>query len=134
MFKGICEVNHSENVASPHKDDLNYDPMSLPHNGAAPLGTIHLHRTSHSQTNATVSKQRRVRFRVNAKIEVEVRAVLIRSREAGLRAQRVALRRAQIIDHDDDTVACVAESVAGAVGLDGEFPTRATAGPSAGAL
>jgi hypothetical protein len=93
-----------------------------------------LHRASHTQTNTTVAKERRVRFRINAKIKVKVRAVLVRSPETVLRTQRVAGRRTQVGDHDDDAVACVAEFVTGAVGLDGEFPACAAARTSAGAL
>lgn len=106
----------------------------LPHNTSTPLRAIHLHRITHAQTNTTVSKQRRVGLGVNAKIEVEVRAILIRSREARLRAQRVALRRAQVGDHDDDAVSRVADLAAGAVFLDREFPTCTAAGTGAGAL
>jgi hypothetical protein len=67
-----------------------YKDHSLAYDTATPLRAVHLHRTSHAQTDATVSEQRRVRFRVDAEIEVEVGAVLVRSRKTGLRAQRVA--------------------------------------------
>lgn len=85
---------------------------SSPHDAARPLRAIDLHSTAHAQANARVPKQRRVRFRIDAEVEVEVRAVLVRPRQAGLRAQRVAGRRAQVGDHDDNAVACVAECVA----------------------
>ena len=106
----------------------------LPHNTPTPLRTIHLRRATHAQTNTTVPKQRRVRLGINAKIEVEVRAILVRSREPRLRAQRIALRRAQIGDHDDDAVAPVADLTARAVFLDRELPACAAAGTGAGAL
>jgi hypothetical protein len=69
-----------------------HNPNSLPYDAATPLRAVHLHRIAHAQANATVSEQRGVRLGVNAKIEVEVRAVLVRPLETGLRAQRVALR------------------------------------------
>jgi hypothetical protein len=78
-----CEQN-----LAPYKQA--YRKHSLAYNTATPLRAIHLHRASHSQTNAAASEQRRIRFRVDAEIEVEIGAVLVRSREAGLRAQRVA--------------------------------------------
>lgn len=62
----------------------------LAHNTTAPLRAVHLYGASHAQANATVPKQRRVRFRVDTKIEVEVRSVLVRPRKTRLRAQRVA--------------------------------------------
>jgi hypothetical protein len=93
-----------------------------------------LHRVAHSQTDSTVSEQCRVCLGVNAKIEVEVCTILVRAREAGLRAQRVALRGAQIGDHDDDAIACVADLAAGAVFLDGELPACTAARTGAGAL
>lgn len=109
-------------------------PNDLSHNTPTPLRTIHLHRITHAQAHATVSEQRRVRFGINAKIEVEVRTILVRSREPGLRAQWIALRWAQIGDHDDDAVARVADLAPGAVFLDRELPTCAAAGTGAGAL
>lgn len=109
-------------------------PNYLPRNTPAPLRTIHLHRATHAQAHATVSEQRRIRPGINAKIEVEVRTILVRSREPRLRAQRVALRRTQVGDHDDDAVARVADLTAGAVFLDCELPTCAAAGTGAGAL
>ena len=109
-------------------------PNDLSHNTPTPLRTIHLHRVTHAQTDTAVSKKRRICFGVNAKIEVEVRTILVRSREPGLRAQWIALRWAQIGDHDDDAVARVADLAPGAVFLDRELPTCAAAGTGAGAL
>ena len=105
----------------------------LPHNTPTPLGAIYLRRATHAQTNTTVPKQRRVRPGINAKIEVEVCAILVRAREARLRAQRVALRWAKIGDHDDDAVARVADLTAGAVFLDRKLPACTAAGTGAGA-
>lgn len=121
-------------ISLPHQPETTTMPNYLSHNTPTPLRAIHLLRVAHAKTNTTVSKQRRVCLGVNAKIEVEVRAVLVCAREARLRAQRVALRRAQVGDHDDDAVARVADLAAGAVFLDREFPARAAAGAGAGAL
>ena len=106
----------------------------LSHDTPTPLRTIHLHRTTHAQVHATISEQRRVRSGIDAKIEIDVRAILVRSREPGLRAQRVTFRQAQAGDHDDDAVARVADLVARAVFLDRKLPTRAAARTGAGAL
>jgi len=65
-------------------------PNDLSHDTPTPLRTIHLHRITYAQAHATVAEQRRVRSGINAEIEVEVRAILVRSREPGLRAQRVS--------------------------------------------
>ena len=115
-------------------DILSRNHTLSPHNATTPLRAINLHSTAHAQTDPGVPKQRRVRFRIDAEIEVEVRSVLVRSRQTALRAQRVALRRAQVRDHDDDAVPCIAERVARAVLLDRELPACAAAGTGAGAL
>lgn len=127
---GTTFINGQRSLRTPAKIPR---PPSA-HNTPTPLRAVHLHRTPHSESNATVSKQRRIGAGVNAKIEIEVRSVLVRARKTGLRAERVSLRRAQVGDHDDDAVACVADSAAGAVGLDGEFPACAAAGTGTGAL
>ena len=60
------------------------------------------------------------------------RTVLVRARQPVLRAQRVALRRAEVVDLDDDRL-CAFERVPGAVRLGGQLPAGATGGAGASA-
>jgi len=101
------------------------------HDSTTPLAARNLHSSTHSQSNARVTEQRSVGARVQTQVKVEVGAVLVGSLQAILRAQRVARSRAQVGDLDDDTVACVGQFVAGAVGLSGQLPAGAAAGAGA---
>lgn len=85
------------------------------HNTTTPLPTINLHRTAHRQPHPRARKQRLARPTINTQIKVQVRAVLVSSCQPVLRAQRVALRRAQVGDlHDNGPAKALA--VARAVG------------------
>jgi hypothetical protein len=57
-----------------------------------PLRTTHLLRSPHRKPNPAVSKQRLRSAAIDAKIKVEIRAILIRSRESILRTERVSAR------------------------------------------
>jgi hypothetical protein len=65
-----------------------------------PLRAIHLHRIPHREPNSTVSKQRLRSTAIDAKIEVEVRAILVRPREPVLPTERVAARWITIVSQD----------------------------------
>jgi len=93
-------------------------------------------RSANAKTNGlpagvhVVAKESLVRTAVNASVEVDLSAVLVRA--AGrLRAERVAVGRAKVGDHDGDGVARVGDFVAAAVGLDGESPAGTAAWTSA---
>lgn len=86
--------------------------MFLGHNSTTPLTAGHLRRSPNTKLNSRGAKERSRGPRVDAGIEVEVRAVLIGTSKTALRTQRVAAGRAKIGDLDDDAVAGVAHSVA----------------------
>ena len=90
-----------------------------------------LHSITNSKSNTRVTEQRTVGTRVDTKIKVQVSTILVGTSKAILRAKRVSTRRTQIGDLDDDTVACVGQFVAGAVGLSGQLPAGAAAGAGA---
>jgi len=104
------------------------------YNRTTPLVAVHLGGRANSQPNVGATKQRSVGVGVDAKVEVQVGAVLVRARQAGLRAERVARSRAQVGDHDDDTVAVVGDLVTAAVGLEGELPACSAAWTGTSAL
>lgn len=127
-------IASANDAAISHRTITKALPITSPHNTPTPLRTVHLHRTPHPQPHSRAPKQRRIRPRVNAQIEIDIRAVLVRPRQPRLRAQRVALRRTQVRHHHHDAVARVADAAPGAVGLNRELPARAAAGAGADAL
>lgn len=78
--------------------------------------TTNLDRSPQRQAHTTAPKQRRGRTIILTKIEIDIGSVLVRSTKAVLRAKRVTLRRAEVVDLDDDGMGAV-ECVPGGVGL-----------------
>lgn len=101
-------------------------------NGARPFGAIDLRGCPNGETDATVTEERFGGAAVAAEVEVDVGTVLVRAREAILRAERVAICGTQVIDHHDDAGTGVAELVAGRVGLTDEFPACTARGSLTG--
>jgi len=62
---------------------------------------------------------------VDASVEVDGRAILVRARGPGLRAECIGVGRTKVGDHDYNGVAGVGDFVSTAVGLDGESPAGA---------
>jgi hypothetical protein len=102
------------------------------HNLTTPLSTINLLSTAHGQTHSTACKQRLTGPTINAKIKVQVGTIFIGSRQSVLSTQRVALRRTEVGDLNDNGGA-KALCVAAAVGRGGQFPAGAAAWAGAGA-
>lgn len=94
--------------------------------------TADLDSVTNRQTNTTASEQRLVRARVDTKIKVQVRTILVSTSETILGTKRVSIRWAEVSDLYDDAVAGVRQLVAAAVGLGGELPAGAAG--AAGAL
>ena len=108
--------------------------VRLVYNTPTPTATAHLLCGPNSQSLAITAEHGGARARVDAQVEVQVGAVLVRARHAALSAQRITTRRAEVRYLDDDAVACVGDGVSAAVGLDGEFPAGAASWASAGTL
>ena len=68
------------------------------HDGPGILGTTDLGGGADSEAFAVGAEKGRGGARVAAQVEVDVGAVLVRARQAVLRAQRVAARGAQVVD------------------------------------
>ena len=83
------------------------------------------------QPNTTASKQRRRRAIILTQIKVDIRTVLVRTRQAVLRAQRVSRSRAKVVDLDHNSV-CAVKSVSAAVGLRSKLVAETAGGTGAG--
>lgn len=92
------------------------------YNSTAPLAAVDLSRSTNRQANTRVSKQRRAGTAVHAGIKVDVGTVLVGIRQTRLGTQWVSTSRTQIVNHDDDAVACIGKLVAGRVGLNSQLP------------
>lgn len=115
----------------PHQLSSNQQPLS--DNSAAPRRARDLYSRANSKANATATKQRRTGTRVDAEIEVQVGAVLVRAGQAILSTERVSGRRAQVGDLNHDAVASVGQAVAAAISLSSQLPACAAGGTGAGA-
>ena len=102
--------------------------------GAAPLAAADLLGGTDTETDTVAAEEGVAGTAVDAQIEVQVGAVLVGGREGRLGAQRVAVRRAQVGDLDDDAVAGVGDRLAAAVLLDGQSPAGSTGWTGTGAL
>ena len=102
---------------------------------STPLRAADLHGTADSESDAAVAAEQGVAgTRVDAEVEVQVGAVLVGTGHAVLRAERVAVRRAQVGHLHHDALAGVGDLVAAAVGLDGELPASSASWACTGAL
>src|SRR5271163_2485094 len=99
--------------------------VPLVHNRARVLRARDLRRRSDRQSNAITSEEGRCCAGVAAQVEVDIRSILVGARKAILSAQWVALRRAQVVHHDDDTGSGIGQWVAARVRLASNLPASA---------
>lgn len=79
---------------------------------ARPFRTVNLRGRADGKTNSAVAKECLLSTTVAAEIKVDICTVLVSTRQPILCAERVAVSRAQIVDHNDNAGASVAQLVA----------------------
>lgn len=72
------------------------------HNCTTIIGAADLSSGADSQTNTIIAEEGSFCTTVTAQIEVDVGSVLVGTSESVLRAERVPIYRAEVVDHDDD--------------------------------